>query len=67
MILATTRGNEESHMENGLGFAMNPRRTNGQSLPTALSKLTDEYSVSGHDACAGIAHCNRGSGRTGER
>jgi hypothetical protein len=34
MILATTRGNEESHMENGVGFAMNPRRTNGRSLPT---------------------------------
>jgi hypothetical protein len=34
IILATTRGNEESHPGNAVGFLMNPQRTNGQSLPT---------------------------------
>ena len=33
IILATTRGNEESHPRNGLGFLMNPQRTNGLFLP----------------------------------
>jgi superfamily I DNA and/or RNA helicase len=34
IILATTRGNEENHPGNGVGFLMSPQRTNGQSLPT---------------------------------
>jgi helicase MOV-10 len=32
IILATTRGNEETYPGNGVGFLMNPQRTNGQSL-----------------------------------
>jgi superfamily I DNA and/or RNA helicase len=30
IILATTRSNEESHPGHGLGFLINPQRTNGQ-------------------------------------
>lgn len=33
MILAATRGNEESHPGNALGFLMNPQRTNGLLFP----------------------------------
>lgn len=39
IILATTRSNEESHLGKGLGFLMNPQRTNGQSLPADAQQL----------------------------
>ena len=34
IILATTRSNEESHPENGLGFLSNRRHMNGRSFST---------------------------------
>ena len=60
IILATTRSNEESHPENGLGFLTNRHRMNGRSVSTpTLYFLLMIFLFSGDHTGAGVADCDR--------
>ena len=65
--MATTRSNEEVHPRNALGFLTNPRRMNGLHFPRPLMRFALELIlVSGHYACAIVAHFGRRPRSAGE-